>query len=339
MIGQSAQPSNAESSDADALAESSDADALAELERVKRDARENARAARREARAHDRAQAAEEAELAELTTDVEALERDASDEDVVAANPETLAAAEHQIDDRIDAIKKAEEDEALVEAQEEALAAAIDAPEPGTPERPIVSDPLVERASRVNPAIRAAAAKIENIKKDDPAAIRGGGGGGGDDLTYVAEVEAEEESARRVNPEVLEEDVERMDAFVQDVADAEEGGGQLSPEEDKAMKKLERAAARVEQRRTREADKQEVMMAREDDVATHPEALRRELERIEIALENVNAARARATASKRRAISPRRRRRSSEPSSATRTPCRKVWRRGRVARNSRRSAR
>ena len=285
MIGQSAQPSNAESSDADALAESSDADALAELERVKRDARENARAARREARAHDRAQAAEEAELAELTTDVEALERDASDEDVVAANPETLAAAEHQIADRIDAIKKAEEDEALVEAQEEALAAAIDAPEPGTPERPIVSDPLVERASRVNPAIRAAAAKIENIKKDDPAAIRG------DDLTYVAEVEAEEESARRVNPEVLEEDVERMDAFVQDVADAEEGGGQLSPEEDKAMKKLERVAARVEQRRTREADKQEVMMAREDDVATHPEALRRELERIEIALENVNAAR------------------------------------------------
>ena len=57
------------------------------------------------------------------------------------------------------------------------------------------------------------------------------------------------------------------------------------------MKKLERVAARVEQRRTREADKQEVMMAREDDVATHPEALRRELERIEIALENVNAAR------------------------------------------------
>ena len=154
---------------------------------------------------------------------MEALERDASDEDVVAANPETLAAAEHQIADRIDAIKKAEEDEALVEAQEEALAAAIDAPEPGTPERPIVSDPLVERASRVNPAIRAAAAKIENIKKDDPAAIRG------DDLTYVAEVEAEEESARRVNPEVLEEDVERMDAFVQDVADAEEGGGQRAP--------------------------------------------------------------------------------------------------------------
>ena len=50
----------------------------------------------------------------------------------------------------------------------------------------------------------------------------------GNNLTFVAEVEAEEESARRVNPEVLEEDVERMDAFVQDVADAEEGGGRLS---------------------------------------------------------------------------------------------------------------